>query len=211
MSFLRKIAFPALMAIFLTSGALAQQAAPLRIVALGDSLTAGYGLQGGQDFATQLQTALMAQKLNVKVENASVSGDTTAGGLARIDWAIGNAPKPDLVIVALGGNDLLRAVPPATAKSNLQAILQKLKSRDIPALLVGMRAPGNLGPVYQKQFDAIYPDLAREFNVPLYPFFLDGIAMNAKYNLPDGIHPTAEGIQIIVGKMLPTVMKALNK
>lgn len=187
------------------------QTAPLRVVALGDSLTAGYGLQAGEDFASQLQKSLIARKMNVKIENAGVSGDTTAGGLSRLDWATGGEPKPDLVIVALGGNDLLRGISPATSKANLKAILQKLKDRQIPALLVGMRAPPNMGAAFQKQFDAVYPDLAEEYNVPLYAFFLDGVAMNPKLNLPDGVHPTAEGIRLIVQKMLPDVTAALKR
>ncbi len=183
---------------------------PQRIVALGDSLTAGYGLQGGEDFASRLQATLISDGLNVKVDNAGVSGDTTAGGKARLEWAVAGDPKPKLVIVALGGNDLLRAIDPAVTKENLRAILKDLQSRNIPALLVGMRSPTNMGPAYRSHFDKIYKDLAKEFDVPLYPFFLEGVAMRADLNLPDGIHPNTKGIDVMVKGILPTVKKALK-
>lgn len=181
-----------------------------RIVALGDSLTAGYGLQAGEDYATQLQEALKAKGYDVKVDNAGVSGDTAAGGLSRLSWAISGEPKPDLVIVALGANDMLRGIDPATTKKNLSSILSALKEKQIPAVLYGMKAPLNLPASYRGKFNAIYPDLSKEFSTPLYPFFLEGVAMNSKLNLEDGIHPTKEGIALMVGKTAPLIEKSLD-
>jgi acyl-CoA thioesterase-1 len=183
---------------------------PLRVVALGDSLTAGYGLQAGEDFATKLQEALIADGVNVKIDNAGVSGDTSAGGKSRLEWAVAGDVKPRLVIVALGANDMLRGLDPAVTKENLGAILTELKKQKIPALLVGMKSPTNLGPLFQGKFDKIYPALAKEYNVPLYPFFLDGVAMKSELNLDDGIHPNTKGIEVIVKNILPAVKKALK-
>jgi acyl-CoA thioesterase I len=181
-----------------------------RIVALGDSLTAGYGLQGGEDFASRLQESLIKEGLDVKIDNAGVSGDTTAGGLSRIDWAIEGEQKPDLVLVALGANDMLRGIDPAVTKKNLAAILDKLKEKDIPAFLIGMRSPTNMGPFFRGKFDKVFKELADEYDVPLYPFFLDGVAMKAEFNLEDGMHPNAKGIDIIVEKITPDVKKSLQ-
>lgn len=181
-----------------------------RIVALGDSLTAGYGLQSGEDFATKLQESLVKEGLDVKIDNAGVSGDTTAGGLARIDWAIEGAQKPDLVLVALGANDMLRGIDPAVTKDNLSKILTKLKDKNIPAFLIGMRSPTNMGPFFRGKFDKVYKELADEYDVPLYPFFLDGVAMKTEYNLEDGIHPNTKGIAIIVEKITPAIKKTLK-
>lgn len=181
-----------------------------RIVALGDSLTAGYGLQAGQDFATQLQLALQAEKYNVKIDNAGVSGDTSAGGRSRLDWAVSGEPRPSLVIVALGGNDLLRGLDPQVTRDNLDAILKELQKRNLPVLLLGMKSPTNLGPFYQKKFDAIYPDLADEYDVPLYPFFLQDVAMNPALNQADGVHPNPQGVAVMVKNILPAVEKALK-
>lgn len=181
-----------------------------RIVALGDSLTAGYGLQSGEDFATRLQESLIKEGLDVKIDNAGVSGDTTAGGLARIDWAIEGAQKPDLVLVALGANDMLRGIDPAVTKDNLSKILTKLKEKDIPAFLIGMRSPTNMGPFFCGKFDKVFKELADEYDVPLYPFFLDGVAMKTEFNLEDGMHPNAKGIDIIVEKITPAVKKTLK-
>lgn len=181
-----------------------------RIVALGDSLTAGYGLQAGEDFATRLQEALIKEGLSVKIDNAGVSGDTTAGGLSRVDWAIEGEPKPDLVLVALGANDMLRGIDPAVTKDNLAKILDKLKEKDIPAFLIGMRSPTNMGPFFQTKFDKIFKELSKEYDVPLYPFFLDGVAMKADLNLQDGMHPNAKGIDVIVEKITPAVAKVIK-
>lgn len=185
-------------------------AAQKRIVALGDSLTAGYGLQNGEDFASALGHALVTEGLDVKIDNAGVSGDTTAGGRARLDWAIQGEPKPDLVIVALGANDMLRGVDPATARENLKDILETLKDKDIPVFLIGMKTPINMGVKYKKRFDAIYADLAREYDTAYYPFFLEGVAMKQELNLPDGIHPNTKGIAVIVKNIAPLVKGALG-
>lgn len=185
-------------------------AAQKRIVALGDSLTAGYGLQNGEDFASTLGRALIAKGMDVKIDNAGVSGDTTAGGRARLDWAIQGEPKPDLVIVALGANDMLRGVAPATARENLKAILETLKAKDIPVFLIGMKSPLNMGLKYKKDFDAIYKDLADEYDTAYYPFFLEGVAMKQDLNLPDGIHPNTRGIAVIVENIAPLVKEALG-
>ncbi|MEW6258041.1 MAG: arylesterase [Pseudomonadota bacterium] len=183
---------------FLSSAALA---APVRLVALGDSLTAGLGLPRSDSFAAKLEAALKARGLNVTVINAGVSGDTTAAGLARLDWSV---PRDaDAVIVELGANDMLRGLSPDIARRNLTEILTRLKARHLPVLLAGMRAAPNLGADYARAFDAIYPDLAAQFGVPLYPFFLEGVAGDRALNQKDGIHPTSEGIDRIVAGILP--------
>ncbi|MFO1474972.1 MAG: arylesterase [Lysobacterales bacterium] len=189
--------------------ALPAAAAETRILALGDSLTAGYGLPAGQGFTFQLEQALKAKGLDVRVLNAGVSGDTTAGGLARLDWALGD--KPDAAIVALGANDMLRGLDPTRAEQNLDAILGKLKARGVKVLLAGMRAAPNLGRDYAGRFDAIYPELSRKYGVELYPFFLDGVAGIAALNQPDGMHPTAEGIGAMVQRILPYVERLVGQ
>ena len=177
---------------------------PLTIVALGDSLTAGYMLGPDEDFATQLERALRAAgHENVKIANAGVSGDTTSGGLARLDWAVG--PEADAVIVELGANDALRAIDPGVTRENLDAIVTRLKARGLPVLLAGMLAPPNLGAEYGEAFNTIYADLAETHGLILYPFFLDGVAAERHLNLGDGIHPTAEGVAVIVERILPEV------
>lgn len=178
-------------------------AAPLKIVAFGDSLTAGYNLPQDASFAAQLQAALRARGHEVEVIQGGVSGDTTADGLARLDWTV--QPGTDGVIVELGANDALRGIDPAEMRKNLDAILARLKERHVPAFLAGMLAPRNLGADYAKSFDATYPALAQKYGVPLYPFFLDGVAGNPKLNLSDGLHPTREGVAIIVKAMLPAI------
>ncbi len=176
----------------------------LTIVALGDSLTAGYMLGPNEDFASQLEAALKeAGHENVKIANAGVSGDTSAGGLARLDWAVG--PDADAVIVELGANDALRAIDPEVTRENLETIVTRLKARGLPVLLAGMLAPPNLGAEYGAAFNAIHADLAKAHGLILYPFFLDGVAGERRLNLGDGIHPTAEGIGIIVERILPQV------
>jgi acyl-CoA thioesterase I len=193
--------------LFLTN--LPARAAPLSIVALGDSLTAGYGLAEGEDFATRLEAALVASGVDATVANAGVSGDTASAGAARIDWAVPDGTA--LVIVELGANDALRGIDPAVTRRALSDLLARLEARRIRALLVGMRAPPNMGEEYVRSFDAIYPELAREHRVPLYPFFLDGVAGAANLNQPDGMHPSAAGIAEIVRRMLPAVIAALGK
>jgi acyl-CoA thioesterase I len=179
----------------------AAQAAPLRILALGTSLTQGYGVPPGEDFTAVLEAQLNAAGDHVKLINAGVSGDTSAGGLSRVDWSL--ADHPDAAIVELGSNDALRGLAPAETLKNLTAVLSKLQAAHVPVLLVGMLAPRNLGPEYAASFDAIYPALARKYNAILYPFMLDGVAVNPKLNQADGIHPNPAGVKIIVGKMLP--------
>ena len=182
-------------------------AAPLKLTALGTSLTQGYGLPPGTEFTVQLQAALRAQKIDVAVLNAGVSGDTSADGLSRLDWSL--ADHPDAVILELGSNDMLRGLPPAETEKNLRAILLKLKAEHIAVLLCGMHAQRNLGADYVKQFDTIYPTLAKETGVLFYPFILDGVALNPKLNQADGMHPNPAGVKIIVARILPTVKKLL--
>jgi len=182
-------------------------AAPLRLTALGTSLTQGYGLPPGTEFTVQLQAALKAQKYDVAVVNAGVSGDTSADGLSRLDWTL--ADHPDAVILELGSNDMLRGLPPDQTEKNLRAILAKLKAVHVPVLMCGMMAQRNLGPDYVKQFDAIYPKLANETGVLFYPFILDGVALNPKLNQRDGMHPNPAGVKVIVGRILPSVKKLL--
>ncbi len=174
---------------------------PLKIVAFGDSLSAGYGLPAGAAFPVQLQAALKARGITIEMTNASVSGDTAQGGLDRLDWSVPDGT--DAVILELGANDALRGFDTALTKAALDAIVTKLKARGIAVLLCGMRAPPNLGPEYVARFDALYRDLAAKHGVMLYPFFLDGVAGERRLNLPDGIHPTAEGVKVIVERILP--------
>lgn len=177
--------------------------AGLTVVALGDSLTAGYGLPPGQGFAVQLEDALRARGHDVTVIDAGVSGDTSTGGLARLDWSV--PEDADAVIVELGANDALRGFDPSITRKALGDIVKRLKMRGQKVLLAGMKAPPNLGDDYTAEFDAIYPDLAAAEEVLLYPFFLDGVAADASLNLADGIHPSAAGIAKIVEKILPSV------
>jgi acyl-CoA thioesterase-1 len=176
---------------------------PLRIVAFGDSLTAGYGLPADAAFPTKLQQSLAAKGIATEIANAGVSGDTTSGGLARLDWSIPDGTEA--VILELGANDSLRGVDPKLTRSALEAMLERLAARHIPVLLAGMLAPRNMGPDYGAAFDAIYPDLAKKYGAILYPFFLDGVAADPKLNQRDGLHPTAAGVDVIVAKMLPAV------
>ena len=176
----------------------------LRILMLGDSLTAGYGLAPRDALPSRLEAALRARGLDARVIDAGVSGDTTAGGLARLEWAL--AERPHAVILALGANDALRATDPAVARSNLDRLLTMLSKRGLPVLLAGMMAPRNLGPEYTARFDAIYPELAGRHGALLYPFLLDGVATVAALNQADGLHPNAAGVEVIVKRMLPSVL-----
>lgn len=193
------------------SPALARDAAgtPIRIVAFGDSLTAGFGLKPGQAFPDILQYALKARGRNVEVVNAGVSGDTTAAGLQRLDWAIG--ADADAVIVELGANDALRGQAPSETKANLDTILARIGKRKLPVLIAGMRSPSNWGEAYRKAFDTIFADLADKHGAILYPFFLEGVATDAKLNLDDGLHPNARGIATIVEKILPKVEELIDR
>ena len=182
--------------------------APERIVTiLGDSITAGYGLAASDALPAQLEKALRAAGSAARVRAAGVSGDTTAGGLARLDFSVQD--DTHLCIVALGGNDLLQGIEPAAMKANLQAILDRLKARQIPVLLAGMRAPPQYGS-YAAEFDRVFADLAREDDIAVYPFLLKGVALDRRYNQPDGIHPNAAGVNIIVAGLAPVVDKALQ-
>jgi acyl-CoA thioesterase-1 len=181
----------------------ARETKPVKMVVLGDSLSAGLGLSAPAAFPARLQKALQSKGIAVDMINAGVSGDTTSGGRDRLDWSVPEGTEA--VIVELGANDALRGVDPKVTRSALTDILTRLKARKIAVLLCGMYAPPNYGADYSARFNAIYPDIAREFGVPLYPFFLEGVATEAKLNQPDGLHPTAEGIDVIVKNILPTV------
>jgi acyl-CoA thioesterase-1 len=176
---------------------------PVKLVVLGDSLSAGLGLPAQEAFPQKLQKALQAKGIAVDMTNAGVSGDTTSGGRDRLDWSVPEGTEG--VIVELGANDALRGIDPELARTALADIVQRLKARKIPVMLCGMLAPPNYGADYAVRFNSIYPDLAKKFDVPLYPFFLDGVAADAKLNQADGIHPTAQGVDIIVGRIMPTV------
>lgn len=183
--------------------------APL-ILAFGDSLTAGYGLDRGLGFAPQLQAALRRQGIKATVHDAGVSGDTTSGGRSRLGWTLSGLPrKPDLAIVELGANDMLRGVDPTITQANLEAIVGELKGRGIPVLVAGMLAAPNLDPAYRRRFDGIFPALARKYDATLYPFFLQGVVGNRALAIADGMHPNFEGIKRIVSGILPTVQRAL--
>lgn len=182
--------------------------AEVRILVLGDSLSAGYGLSAAEAFPAQLEQALRQSGQKVRVINAGVSGDTTAGGLARLEWAL--AEHPQLVIVQLGANDALRGLDPEQVRDNLDAILTRLQQAGTQVLLAGMRAPRNLGPAYYIKFDLIYSDLARKHRVALDPFFLEGVALQPELNQPDGLHPNARGVALIVRRLLPQVQALLT-
>jgi len=184
------------------------QAKPLKMAVLGDSLSAGLGLQASAAFPARLQKALGDKGIKVDMINAGVSGDTASGGRDRLDWSISEGT--DLVIVELGANDALRGTDPAVTRAALTDILTRLKARKIAVLLCGMVAPPNYGSEYAAKFNAIYPELAKSFDVRLYPFFLEGVAADAKLNQADGIHPTAEGVDIIVKNILPAVEAVLG-
>jgi acyl-CoA thioesterase-1 len=192
-------------AIALVASTLASAAEPYRIVGFGDSLMAGYGLNPGESFPERLETALRAKGHDVVIANAGVSGDTTSGGLARLDWSVPEGTR--LVILELGANDMLRGVDPGIVEKNLDTMLAQLKKKDVAVLLAGMLAAPNLGPDYQAAFDGIYPKLAQKYGVAFYPFFLDGVAADRSFLLEDGLHPTAAGIDLMVERVLPAVEK----
>jgi acyl-CoA thioesterase-1 len=176
---------------------------PVKIVVLGDSLSAGLGLPGPAAFPARLQKALKDKGIEVEMVNAGVSGDTTSGGLGRLDWSVPDDTQG--VILELGANDALRGTDPKVPRDALTQILTRLKARKIAVLLCGMLAPPNYGADYAEKFNSIYPDLAKQFGVPLYPFFLDGVAGDSKLNQADAMHPTAEGVDIVVKNILPSV------
>lgn len=195
------------LAFLVFSAATGAPAAAQTILALGDSLTAGFELNEADSFPSRLEAALRKSGHNVRVINGGVSGDTSAGGLARLDWLM--QEKPDLVIVELGANDALRGLDPAATRRNLAAIIDGIRKHGAKVLLTGMLAPPNMGPEYAKEFDAVYPALARDRKVLFYPFFLEGVAAKPSLNQGDGMHPNAKGVTEIVKRIMPTVLKAL--
>jgi acyl-CoA thioesterase-1 len=180
-------------------------AAPVKILAIGTSLTQGYGLPPGTEIPAVLQAQLKARGIDATVINAGVSGDTSAGGLARLDWSL--ADHPNAAMVELGSNDALRGIDPAQTEKNLIAIMTKFQAAHIPVLLLGMEAPKNFGPEYEAKFNPIYPMLAKKFGALYYPFILDGVALNPKLNQADGMHPNPAGVKIVVAKIMPDVLK----
>jgi acyl-CoA thioesterase I len=198
----------AFMAVVAVSGAPAATK-PIKLAVLGDSLTAGYGLPAAAAFPERLQKALHDKGIDVEAINAGVSGDTASGGRDRLDWSIPQGT--DAVIVELGANDALRGLDPAITRAALDDIIKKLKARGAAVMLCGMYAPRNLGPDYVAKFDPIYPDLAKAYDLTLYPFFLDGVAGDAKLTQADGLHPTAQGVDVIVARIMPTVEQFLGR
>ena len=187
----------------LAQSSAAANTAPLKMVVLGDSLSAGHELSASDAFPAKLQKALKARRINVDMTNAGVSGDTSSGGRDRLDWSVPEGTEA--VIVELGANDALRGIDPAVTRAALTDIVTRLKARGIAILLCGMVAPPNYGQEFAARFNSIYPELAKSARVPLYPFFLEGVAANARLNQADGLHPTAEGIDVIVKNILPSV------
>ncbi|MCC0043310.1 MAG: arylesterase [Brucellaceae bacterium] len=204
---LAMLSFPVLLALVALSGISAAE--PARIVAFGDSLMAGYGLAPGESFPEKLEQSLRERGHDVVITNAGVSGDTSTGGLQRLDWSIPD--DTDLVILELGANDMLRGISPDITRSNLDEMIARLGSRQIDVLLAGMLAAPNLGPDYAAAFNPIYPDLAHQYELQLYPFFLDGVAAQPELLLGDGMHPNARGIDMMVERMLPIVEAELAR
>lgn len=183
----------------------AAEARTIQLVGLGDSLMAGYQLPPGDGFPAKLETALKAKGLDVAVADAGVSGDTTSGGLSRIDWSVPDGT--DGVILELGANDALRGIPPEQTEKNLETMIERLKERKIPIFLAGMLAPPNMGPDYAEKFNPIYKRLADKYKLALYPFFLDGVAAHADLQLDDGMHPNPKGVDVMIEHILPAVIK----
>lgn len=184
------------------------QSGPVKIAVLGDSLAAGYGVKPDQAFPARLEAGLKVQGRDVTVLNQGVSGDTSAGGLDRLDWML--ADKPDIVLVELGGNDALRGIDPKVTEKNLSTIVEKLKAANVAVWLAGMVAPRNLGSDYVNAFDGLYKRIADKYEVPLYPFILDGVAQDPVLNQGDGIHPNPRGAQIVADRLLPFVIQNLD-
>lgn len=208
MALMRKAMLAAAFALVAAGGAVAE----IRVVALGDSLTHGYGLPAEDGFVPQLQAWLNANGApDAVVVNAGVSGDTTAGGLARLDWSLGPEGEADALIVELGGNDLLRAIDPAASRANLDAILAQAGARGLPVLLTGMRAPLNYGPDYKAEFDAIYPELAAKHDAIYDPFFLEGLVGSPELFQADGIHPNAAGVEKLVARFGPLALELIER
>ena len=201
------VAWLAMAAATLTTGQAEDR--PIRIVVLGDSLSAGFGLAAQDALPAKLERSLKAKGYNVAIENAGVSGDTAAGGLGRLDWSVPDGT--DAVILELGANDALRGADPKQTRASLEAIIRRLKERRIAVLLAGMLAPRNFGEDYLKAFDPIYPELAAKYDLVLYPFILDVVAGDRALNLSDGVHPTAPGVDIIASRMLPKVEELIAR
>ena len=180
----------------------------IKLMIFGDSLTAGYGLKRSDSFSEKLSNALKSKGRNVRIILSSVSGDTTAGGKARLDWAL--IEKPDAFLLELGANDGLRGIEPSVSRENLESIIKKLKKNRVKTLIVGMFAPPNLGKEYSREFNNIYSSLARKYSLLFYPFFLEGVAANPQLNQADGIHPNPKGVDEIIKRMLPIVMKLVR-
>jgi acyl-CoA thioesterase-1 len=197
-----------LLLVLLCFSAAHAQTAPVRIAVLGDSIAAGLGVKPGEAFPARLEAALKAQGRTVTILNHGVSGDTTAGGVDRLDWML--ADKPDIVLVELGANDALRGIDPRTVERNLDTITARLTAADVTVWLAGMLAPRNLGSDYTQAFDSIYKRLADKYKLPLYPFILEGVAQDAALNQADGIHPNLKGIEIIVQRLLPFATRNLD-
>jgi len=202
-----RAAVPVLLAGLLAAAVPAAARTP-EILAFGDSLTSGFGLPTDQSFPALLEAKLREEGITARVDNAGVAGDTTAGGLARLDKAL--ADKPDLVILELGANDALRAIDPPAVRANLEKIIAKIKASGAKLLLAGMKAPPNWGEEYQRDFERIYPELAEAHGVPLYPFFLDGVAMDAQLNQQDGLHPNERGVAAMVDRIAPLVARLIG-
>jgi acyl-CoA thioesterase-1 len=192
----------------MTAGLSCAIAKPTEILVFGDSIAAGFGLPQQEAFPARLEAKLRADGLSVHVINAGVSGDTTADGLARLDWSL--AEKPDLVILELGANDALRGLDPAAVRANLDKLIGKIEASGAKLLLTGMQAPANWGEQYQQAFNGIYPELAEAHGIPLYPFVLDGVALDPKLNQPDGLHPNERGVAIIVEHIAPYVARLMG-
>ena len=207
----RRIATPVVAAGLFAALAVGQPAAARvpEIVAFGDSLTSGYGLPPGEAFPEQLQARLKSEGVSAHVENAGQAGDTTSDGLARLDWTLAGG-KPDLVILELGANDMLRGIDPKVARNNLDKIIARIRAKGVPVLLAGMKASANWGADYRRRFDDIYPELAQAHGVPLYPFFLEGVAMDPKLTQPDGLHPNKQGVAAVVDHIAPVVAKLIG-
>lgn len=206
--FLRQAALAWAVAAIVSGAALAADQ-PVKIVALGDSLTAGYQLPASAAFPARLERALKAKGMAVDIANAGVSGDTSSGGLARLDWSVPEGT--DAVILELGANDMLRGVDPKLTRKALETIVRSLKSRGVEVLLAGMRAPPNMGPEYRRAFDTIFPDLASAYGLVFYSFILDGIVADPKLKQRDGMHPNEAGVDVIVGRILPKVEELVGR
>ena len=205
--FFRRLFILGLLASFFTASSLAY-ADTKRLMIFGDSLVAGYGLPVEEGFTGQLQTRLEDEAMAIEVINAGVSGDTSAGGLARLDWSL--VEKPDYILIVLGGNDLLRGINPADTRQNLDKILARLQMLGVQTFLAGMLAPVNLGPEYGAEFNPIYPELAKKYHTGFYPFFLKDVALVPKLNQRDGLHPNAEGVAKIIDEMMPILRPFLS-